>query len=203
MYCLANALIRAAAADMASEGFINVRVGRRGIFCEQCGGGHNHACLAVATLRDLISEPGLLHGMLAVGRKPFDGDDAASSDSGDARGAGARGFAIHVDGTGAAERLAAAKFCAGESQGIAQDPKQGSIRRNLHGMLPAVYSDRNWFHAVLLDAPDVKRNSTVGAGEMQIVCHDLASDCIEITVSPDGAEKGKIKATEEILRELI
>jgi hypothetical protein len=52
-------------------------------------------------------------GMLSVARKSFDGGDAASSDGGNARGAGARGFAIHVDGTGAAERLTAAELCAG------------------------------------------------------------------------------------------
>ena len=115
MYCVADALIGAAAANMAAESFINVRVGGRGISCEERGGGHDHADLAVATLRDLVREPRLLHGMLAVGRKSFDGGDAASNDSGNARSAGARGFAVHVNSAGTAEGLAAAEFCAGES----------------------------------------------------------------------------------------
>jgi len=115
MYCVADALIGTAAANMAPESFINVRVSGRGIFREERGGGHDHADLAVATLRDLVRKPRLLHGMLSVGRKSFDGSDAASSDGGNARGARARGLAIHMDSTGAAERLAATEFCAGES----------------------------------------------------------------------------------------
>jgi len=112
---LPDALIGAAAANMAAESFINVRVGGRGIFCKQRGGAHNHADLAVAALRNLVREPCLLHGMLSVGRKSFDGGDAAPGHSRDARGAGSRGFAIHVYSAGTAEGLAAAEFCAGES----------------------------------------------------------------------------------------
>jgi len=123
MDSLADALISAAAANMAAESFINVRIGGRGIFREERGGGHDHADLAVATLRNLVREPSLLHGMLSVGRKPFDSGDAAASDSGNARGAGARGFAVHVNSAGTAERLAAAEFCPGESQRVAQNPE--------------------------------------------------------------------------------
>src|SRR5271154_4735551 len=99
----ADALIGAAAANMAAESFIDVRVGGRGIFREERGGGHDHADLAIATLRDLAREPCLLHGMLSVGRKSFDGGDAAPADSRDARRARSRGFAIHVYSAGTAE----------------------------------------------------------------------------------------------------
>src|SRR5277367_2818670 len=115
MDSVADALIGAAAANMAAESFIDVRVGGRGIFREERGGGHDHADLAIATLRDLVREPCLLHGMLSVGRKSFDGGDVAPGDGGNARGAGARGFAVHVDSAGAAQRLAAAEFCPSES----------------------------------------------------------------------------------------
>jgi hypothetical protein len=43
LHSSANPLIGAAAANMASESFINVRVRGHGIFREQSGSGHNHA----------------------------------------------------------------------------------------------------------------------------------------------------------------
>jgi hypothetical protein len=202
MYRLTDTLIGAAAADMASEGFVNIGIGGRGILGEQRGSGHDHAGLAVATLRDLIREPDLLHGMLAVSRKPFDGGDAASGDGGDARGAGARGLTIQVYGASAAKSLATAEFCAGEPQGVTEDPEQRGIWRNFHGMLPAVYRDRNWVHVILLAARSVKRNSTFSAREMQFVFGDRGTSDAKITVSPDGAEKGKIKLTDRMHKEL-
>ena len=72
----ADAEIGAAAADVACESFIDIRIGGRRIFREQGRGGHDHADLAISALRDLIFEPGLLDRVEAILGQAFDGGDA-------------------------------------------------------------------------------------------------------------------------------
>src|ERR1700683_2385548 len=70
LHSSANPLTGDAAANMASEDFINVRVHGRGIFREQSGSGHKRAGLAVAT--------GVSGGTTREGWRPFRGIEIAS-----------------------------------------------------------------------------------------------------------------------------
>src|SRR5688500_11966901 len=68
-----DALITAAAAEIAGHGFADFRIGRRGFLGEKGRRLHDLPGLAVAALRHAIVTPGNLHRMLALGMQAFDG----------------------------------------------------------------------------------------------------------------------------------
>src|ERR1700710_912981 len=57
---LANLLEGSASADIG-DGFVDILIGRLRLFLEQSRDRHDHAALAIATLRNVIGHPGLLH----------------------------------------------------------------------------------------------------------------------------------------------
>src|SRR5262249_8814709 len=94
---------------------------------EELGGLHDLARLAIAALRYLLGDPGLLQGMAAVGRQPFDGGDRLAFDELDRHRAGAHRLAVDMDRAGPAGGNAAAELGAGELQVLAQDPQERRI----------------------------------------------------------------------------
>src|SRR4029077_18670690 len=128
----ADALVGAAAADVAAHGVIDVGLGGFRLLRQEGDSKHNLAGLAVAALWDVFGDPGLLHGMRTVGRQAFDGGDFFSLHAGDRSYAGASGLAVDVHGAGATERHAAAKFSAGQVESVAQHPKQWHLRVDTH-----------------------------------------------------------------------
>src|ERR1043165_4687011 len=75
-----NALVTAAAAQVAGHGVGDVLVGRRGLLLEQRRGLHDLPARAVAALRHAELAPGDLHRMLALRVEPLDGDDGLAAD---------------------------------------------------------------------------------------------------------------------------
>src|SRR6266403_3558320 len=72
---LAHLLEGAATADVG-DGLVDVRVGRLRLFLEQGRHRHDHAALAIAALRNVIGDRGLLHLVQrAIARQSFDGGD--------------------------------------------------------------------------------------------------------------------------------
>src|SRR5260221_534125 len=96
-----DALVGAAAADVRHRR-VDLSVGRLWFLAEQCGRGHDLARLAVAALRHVLGDPGLLHPVRRVGAEAFDRRDAAGTDRGDRHDAGANRLAVDVYGAGAA-----------------------------------------------------------------------------------------------------
>jgi hypothetical protein len=94
---------------------------------------------------DLFPRP--LRGMIAVGRQPFDGRDAASGDLADRRRARARRDAIEVHGAGAAEAAAAPELGADEIEVIAQRPEERGLRIEVQLDGAIVDGQRNDGHA--------------------------------------------------------
>src|SRR3954447_5039306 len=94
----ADGLISTAAADVVAHGFVDISVGGVRGLGEEGSGGHDLAGLAVAALRDVLRDPGLLEGVAAIGREAFDGGDGLSGDGGDGSDAGADGLPVDVDG---------------------------------------------------------------------------------------------------------
>src|SRR5688572_2820815 len=140
----ADALVRAAAADVARERGVDLRVAGRSGLRDQRRRGHDLAGLAVAALDDVDLGPGLLHGMRAVGRKPLDRRDRMAGDGARGCHACASRLAVDVHGAGAALCDAAAVLRAGEAHQVAQDPQQRhvlgrvdfvfrTVDRQLHG----------------------------------------------------------------------
>src|SRR5882757_3063392 len=133
-----DALVTAAAADIARHGFADLVVGGLWIFHQQRGGLHDLAGLAVAALRDVDLAPGLLHRVIAAGMQPFDGGDLAVADVGHRGDAGAHRLLADQNRAGAAQRLAAAELGAGQSDFVAEIPEQGKIRIAFPVLFPAV-----------------------------------------------------------------
>jgi len=64
----ANLRVGSAAANVATHGFVDIGISGVGGFGEQRGCSHNLPGLTIAALRNILFDPGLLHGMAAVGR---------------------------------------------------------------------------------------------------------------------------------------
>ncbi|MFK4513689.1 hypothetical protein ABIF20_001054 [Bradyrhizobium japonicum] len=84
--------------------------------------------LAIATLRNVLGDPGCLHLVQRVaGRKPLDRGDLLAFGFADRNPAGTDGNAVHVNGAGAALRNAAAIFGAGQAGILTNRPEQRRI----------------------------------------------------------------------------
>src|SRR5215472_12474722 len=97
---------------------------RVGVLGEQCRSLHDLAGLAVAALRNLLGNPGLLQGMIALGAEALDGRDLLADHIADRGLAGADRLAVDVNGAGAAQARTAAEFRAGHLQLLADGPEQ-------------------------------------------------------------------------------
>src|ERR1051325_431225 len=122
----ADPLIGAAATDVRHGG-VEVLVAGMGILREQGRRGHDLTGLAVAALRHVFLDPGLLDRVAAIRRQPFDRRDALAGHSGDGQDAGTGRDAVQMHRAGAALGDAAPELGAGESERIAQDPEQWSV----------------------------------------------------------------------------
>src|SRR5690348_14791744 len=119
-----DALVAAAAADIAAHRVIDFglrRVFRRG---QQRGGLHDLTSLAIAALRDVQGAPGFLHRMIAVVVEAFDRRHRAAADIANDSRTSTGGLAVYMDRAGAAQRDAAAVFRSGEPQLVPQIPEQ-------------------------------------------------------------------------------
>src|SRR5215213_11254747 len=100
-----DALIAAAAADVARHRLAYLIVAGFRIFQQQRGRLHDLADLAKAALRNIELPPGLLNRVIAGGMKTFDRCDFPIDDVGNRRDAGAYRLLVDDYGAGAAERL--------------------------------------------------------------------------------------------------
>ena len=122
---LANFAVRTTAADVSAHRFVNVGVSGMSGFGQEGGGGHDLAGLAVATLRDILFDPGLLNRVVV---EAFDRRDRFASQRRDWGNAGAHRLPIDMDRASATQRHAAAELGAGHFKVIAQHPQEGHGR---------------------------------------------------------------------------
>jgi hypothetical protein len=108
-----DALVTAAAADVARHRFTYLVVGGFGILREKGGGLHDLAGLAVTALRHIDLTPSLLDGVVAGGMKAFDRRHFPAGRIGNGSDAGTYGLLVNDYGASAAQCLAAAEFRAG------------------------------------------------------------------------------------------
>ena len=123
MNCLANSFIGSAATKITVHGFGDLRVGWIRRLREQSGSGHNLSGLAIAALRNLFGDPGLLQDMETIGAETFDGYDIFPGDLRDGSRAGANGRTFHVHGACTAEARAATKLGSRKLKRVSQTPK--------------------------------------------------------------------------------
>src|SRR5580692_3828809 len=123
----AYALVGSAAADVGHRR-VDFGIGRLRLVLEQGSRRHHHAALAIAALRHVEIEPGLLYRVqLAVLRQRLDGGDLLGADRSDRDLARARGDTVDVYGAGAALGDAATIFGAGQADRVADDPEQRCV----------------------------------------------------------------------------
>src|SRR5882762_1721626 len=168
---LADSHISATAADVPRHGGVDIAVGRVGLGGEQRRCGHDLAGLAIAALRNLQLDPGLLDLLAGGGgTDSFDRSDALAGRGRDRRDARAHGLAVEVDRARAAQSEAATEFRAGHSEHIAQHPEQRRVVVDIDAAGFAVDCQRMW-HLSLLKA---KAGSECGAA-VPSVCHPISA----------------------------
>src|SRR5438309_9146289 len=125
---LADPDVRTAATDVPRHCGVDIAVGWVGICGEQRRRGHDLAGLAIAALRHLQLDPGLLN-LSAGGCGPngLDRGDALAGDCRDRRDARAHRLAIDMDRASATQSEAATEFRAGHSEHIAQHPEHRRV----------------------------------------------------------------------------
>src|SRR5437764_14443464 len=129
---LANPLVGSAAAQVAIHRLGNLLIAWMGRLRQQRCCRHDLSSLAIATLRNLFGNPGLLQDMQAVGSQSFNGGNAFPSDLRDRSGARPYGRALHVYRARSAKAGTTAEFRSCEFQCVAQHPKQWGFRRDTY-----------------------------------------------------------------------
>src|SRR5882672_11106332 len=151
---LADAHISAAATDVSGHGGVDVAIARVGVGREQGRRGHDLAGLAIAALRDLQRDPGLLDLLAGwSGADGLDRGDALAGRGRDRRDARAHGLAVDVHRARAAQRHAAAEFRAGHPEHIAQHPQQRRVVVDIDAAGFAVDRQSLWHVSLLKGFP--------------------------------------------------
>src|SRR5262249_33876442 len=99
MHCTANALVCAAAAEVARESGVDVGIGRLGVAGKQGRCRHQLPGLAITTLRTLFGDPRALKRRAAVGREALNRRHRLIAYGGDGNLARTLRFAVEVYGT--------------------------------------------------------------------------------------------------------
>src|ERR1051326_8072588 len=135
----ADPLVGAAAAEVLRHRLLDVGGGGAGLGLARRRRAHDVPRLAVAALRNLLGDPGLLHRVAPVGRKPLDRRDGFPGDGVYRKLAGLLGDPVDVDGARATLPDAAPELGPGEMKGVAQDPEQRGVGWDVGGDLLAVH----------------------------------------------------------------
>src|SRR5437899_339532 len=122
-------LLEGAAAANIGDGLVDVLVGRLRLLIQERRHRHDHAGLAIAALRHVVGNPGLLYLVqLAIrASQALDGGDFLAGGLADGHPAGAHCHAVDMDGAGAALCNAASIFGSGQSDILADCPKKRRI----------------------------------------------------------------------------
>src|SRR5581483_9491636 len=134
-----DAEVRPAAAQVSAHRFVDVSVRRVRVLVEERHGLHDLASLAVATLRHVVVDPGLLHRVQrpALGQT-VDGRDVLALDAAHGRDAHAVGHTVDVARASAAEAHATAVLEAVDVQPVTQDPEELLVLVDVDGHRVAV-----------------------------------------------------------------
>lgn len=127
MDAFADAMVGAAATNVAGHGIVYVLVGGVGVVAQQYGGRHDLAGVAVAALGYVNFLPGLLERVAVIGREPLNGYHLLAFCAAQRGDAGAYSFTVEVHYTGAALGHAAAVLGAGEPDEVPNGPQKRHI----------------------------------------------------------------------------
>src|SRR5437764_2500039 len=134
-----DAEVRTAAAQVSAHRLVDVSVSRVRVLVEERHGLHDLASLAVATLRHVIVDPGLLDRvqLVALGQA-IDGRDVLASNGAHGRDAHAVGHTVDVARARAAEAHATAVLQAVHVEAVTKNPEQFLVLVDVDGHRVAV-----------------------------------------------------------------
>jgi hypothetical protein len=132
MYRLPYPRISPTPANMPTQSLINIVITRLSIRSQQSRTRHNHPSLTIPALRNLRLQPSPLQRMRPIRRKPLNCKNLAFADGRNARRARPLRHPINMHGTSPAKSLPTPKLSPSKLKRIPQDPKQRSLRRNIH-----------------------------------------------------------------------
>src|SRR4051812_33423513 len=179
-----NARVGSAATDIAPHADIDFFISGIRPFPEQHRRSHDLSRLAIAALRHILADPGLLQGMRKLRREPFDGDDLLAFGARDRRNARSHRFAVQMNRAGAALCHSTAKLRSRQADGLAQHPQQWRVRAYFSGILLAI--DFELFHTC--DSSPQTKQSLTNNSYSQMTSHSscnagCASICGVMAVS--------------------
>src|SRR5215204_4770888 len=141
----ANALVGGAAAEIAAHRRVDVRIGRFAILGQEADRRHDLPGLAIAALRHVELDPGVLNRLRDFAADALDRRYGLAGGIRDRRLARAHGLAVQIDRAGAARRDAAAPVLrAREVEEIPESPEERYVRLGIDGVRRAV--DRQIHH---------------------------------------------------------
>ena len=151
--CVDDSVVRAAAADVAVEGLLDLRLGRARVLLQERDRLHHHAVDAVAALGRLLVDERLDDRVRVLLRaEPLERRDLLPGHGRDGHDAGADRLPVHVHGAGPALREPAAEARAVQVELVAQDVEQRRVRRRLDGVALAVHRQLHCLgHSLPLD----------------------------------------------------
>src|SRR5882724_4445947 len=126
----ANSRIRAASTEVSAHRGVDVVTRGLRVGLEQCNRRHDLPGLAVTALRHVVLDPRRPDCLRNAPGYCFDGGDFAVSDIGKRGLARTDWLPVHVDGTGAAERLPAPELCSFQAKEISDRPQERHRRVN-------------------------------------------------------------------------
>src|SRR5580698_4538484 len=109
-------LLEGTAAANVGNGVVDIRIRRLRLVLEQGCDRHDHAALAIAALRDVVVDPGLLHLVQGpIGGQALDGGDLLAGGFADQHAAGSHRDPVDMNRAGAALCNAATVFGSGQT----------------------------------------------------------------------------------------
>src|SRR3954468_14400022 len=134
----ANAVVGGAAAEIAAHRYVDVRIGRFAISGQEADRRHDLPGLAIAALRHVELDPGVLNRLCDFAADALDRRYGLAGGIRDWRLARAHGLAVEMDRAGAARGDAAPVFRAREVEEIPECPEERHVRVGIDGVRGAV-----------------------------------------------------------------
>src|SRR5436305_1131186 len=142
-----DAVMRAAAAEIAVERYLDLGARRRRVSLQQYRGAHQNARHAIPALHRLFGDEGALQRMRLFGiAQTFDRRDVLVSDRPQRGVARCHRAVVDDDVAGAAFAGAAAEMRPGHAERTTQDVEQGPVGIGIDGSLDAVEAKSNAQH---------------------------------------------------------
>ena len=178
-------LIGATAANVGNFA-VDICVSGFGLVPQKRSDSHDHATLAIAALRHVLINPGLLDSIQdAVLRESFDGCNFLPDSVTYLHSAGTRRSSVDMDRASAALGYAASIFCSGHANAVSDHPEQWGVRFDIDVVGLSV--DREAEHGSRL-AISREKDALFGSEKCVATCIGYFCAYHDVTPDEDGSK---------------